>query len=132
MEARFINTENSKTDESNRFRFYFTDKLNLKNNKTIALANLSIDFTWKNVKSEYKSNKFKISVPTWNEEFDISDGSYIVTDIEDYLAFIIKKHETITNEDSPIKIYANKLDLLWYKLELLTKETMQFLESSKK
>ena len=132
MEARFINTENSKTDESNRFRFYFTDKLNLKNNKTIALANLSIDFTWKNVKSEYKSNKFKISVPTWNEEFDISDGSYIVTDIQDYLAFIIKKHETITNEDSPIKIYANKLDLLWYKLELLTKETMQFLESSKK
>ena len=53
----FINTENSKTNESNRFKNYFTDKLNLKNNKTIALAKLSICFTWKNIKSEYNNKK---------------------------------------------------------------------------
>ena len=81
METIFINTENNKTNESNRFRYYFTDKLNLKNNKTIALANLAIYFTWKNVKSEYKNNKVKITAPAWSENFDISDGSYAVTDI---------------------------------------------------
>ena len=71
METIFINTENSKINESNRLRYYFTDKFNPKNDKTITLANLSVYFTWKNVKSEYKNNKFKISAPTWNEEFDI-------------------------------------------------------------
>ena len=64
MERIFISTQNSKTNESNRFRSYFTDKLNLKNNKTIASANLSIYFTWKNVKSKCNNNKFKISAPT--------------------------------------------------------------------
>ena len=63
MEIIFITTENSKINESNRFRYYFTDKLNLKSNKTIALANLSIYFTRKNVKSEYSNNKFKIHAP---------------------------------------------------------------------
>ena len=57
METIFINTENSKTNESNGFTYYFTDNVNLRNNKTIALANLSI-------KSDYKNNKFKISGPT--------------------------------------------------------------------
>ena len=109
METIFINTHNSKTNESNRFRYYFTDKLNFKNNKTITLANLSIYFTWKNVKSKYNNNEFKISAPTWNETFDMSDGSYAITDIQDYFEFIIKKHKTITDEDSPIKIYANKM-----------------------
>ena len=64
METIFITTENSKINESNRFRYYFTDTLNLKSNKTIALANLNIYFTWKNVKSEYSNNKFKIHAPT--------------------------------------------------------------------
>ena len=139
METIFINTENSKTNESNRFRYYFTDKLNFKNNKTIALANLNIYFTRKNVNSDYKNNKFKISAPTWSEKFNISDGSYAVTDIQDYLEYIIKKHETITDEDSPIKIYANKIKnrvtfkiKTGYKLELLAKETMQLLGSTKK
>ena len=58
-----MNTKNSKTNESNRFRFYFINKLDLRGNKTIALANLSIYYTWKNVKSEYKNNKFKITAP---------------------------------------------------------------------
>ena len=65
-----MNTLNSRTNESNRFIYQFTDKLNLKNpNKNIALANVSIYYTWKNIKSKY-NNKFKISAPTWNYEFN--------------------------------------------------------------
>ena len=59
----------------------------------MALANLSIYFTWKNIKSEYNNNKFKISAQTWNDTFDLHDGSYSVDDIQDYFEFIIKKHE---------------------------------------
>ena len=76
-----MNTLNSKTNESNRFIYQFTNKLNLKNpNKNMALAYSSIYYTWKNIKSEY-NNKFKISAPTWNDEFDLPDGSYSVSDI---------------------------------------------------
>ena len=86
-----MNTENSKTNEPHRFKLDLTDKLNLKNqNKNMALANLSIYYTWKNIKSEYKSNKFKISAPTWNDTFDFRDGSYSISDIQDYFEFIIK------------------------------------------
>ena len=70
MEKIFMNTENSKTNEPHRFKLDLTDKLNLKNpNKNMGLANLSIYYTWKNIKSEYKNNKFKISAPTWNDTF---------------------------------------------------------------
>ena len=104
-----MNTENSKTNESNRFRYNFTNKLNLKNpNTNIALANLSFYYTWKNIMSDYKNNKFKIHAPTWNETFDLLDGSYVISDIRDYSEFI-KKHETITDKNSPIKIYVNKI-----------------------
>ena len=89
-----MNTLNSKKNESKKFIYQFTDKLNLKNpNKNMALANLSNYYTWKNVKSEYNNNKFKISAPTWNDEFDLPDGSYSVSDIQDYFEYIIK-HET--------------------------------------
>ena len=72
-----MNTLNSKTNESNKFMYQFTDKLNLKNpDKNIALANLSIYCTWKNIKSEYNNNKFKIHAPTWNSEFNLPDFSY--------------------------------------------------------
>ena len=80
-----MNTENSKTNKSNHFCYEFTDKLNLKNpNKNIALANLSIYYTWKNIKSAYNNNRFKVSAPTWNDEFDLPDGSYFISDIQDY------------------------------------------------
>ena len=101
METIPMNTLNSKTNESNKFLYQFTDKLNLKNpNKNMALANLSIYYTWKNLKSEYNNNKFKISAPTWNDTFDLPngsypvlpDGSYPVSDIKDYFEYIIKKH----------------------------------------
>ena len=90
-----MNTENSKTSEAHRFKLDLTDKRNLKNpNKNMALANLSIYYTWKNIKSEYNNNKFKISAPTWNETFDLPDDSYSPDYIQDYFEFIIKNHET--------------------------------------
>ena len=72
-----MNTENSKTNESNKFMHQFTDKLNLKNPnyKNIGLVNLSIYYNWKNIKSEYNNNTFKISAITWNATFDSPDGS---------------------------------------------------------
>ena len=97
METIFMNTENSKTNESHRFRLFLADKLNLKNpNKNIFLADLGICNTRKNIKSAYNSNKFKISAPTWNDEFDLPDGSYSIAEIQDYFEFIIKKHEILT------------------------------------
>ena len=90
-----MNIENSKTNESHRFRLDLADKLNLKNpKKNMALVNLSIYYTQKNIKSEYNNNKFKIFAPTWNETFHLPDGSYSIADIQDYFEFIIKKHET--------------------------------------
>ena len=90
-----MNTLNSKTNETNRFIYQFNDKLNLKNpNKNMALANLSIYYTWKNIKSEYNNDKFNISAPTWNDEFNFPDGSYSVSDIQGCFEYIIKKHET--------------------------------------
>ena len=104
----------------------------------MALANLSIYYTWKNIKSEYNNNKFKISAPTWNDTFDLPDGSYSTADIQDYFEFIIKKHETLC-EEPPVEIYSNKIKngivfkiKTGYKLELLTPETMRLLGSTKK
>ena len=71
-----MNTENSKTNEPHRFKLDLTEKLNLKNpNKNMVLPNLSIYYTWKNIKTEYSNKKFIISAPTWNETFDLPDGS---------------------------------------------------------
>ena len=91
-----MNTENSKTSEPHRFKLDLTDKLDLKNSrKNMAFVNLSIYYTQKNLKSEYNNNKFKTSAPTWNDTFDLPDGSYSIADIQDYLEFIIKKDETL-------------------------------------
>ena len=61
-----------------------------------------------NIKSAYSNNKFKISAPTWNDEFDLPDGSYSVVEIQDHFEFIIKKHETLA-ENRPVQIYSNKI-----------------------
>ena len=132
METFVMHTKNSKTNEPNRFKYDLIDKLDLKHpNKNMALGNLSIYYTWKNVKSTYNNNKFKISAPTWNETFDLRDGSYNILEIQDYIEYIIKKHETI-GETAPILIYANTITnrivfkkKTGYKLELLSKETMK-------
>ena len=138
METFFMNSKNSKTNEPDRFKYYLTDKLDLKNpNKNLALANLSSYYTWKNVKSIYNNNKFKILAPTWNETFDLPDGLYNISEIQDYIEYIIKKHETI-GENAPILIYANTINnrIVFkiksrYKLELISKETMKLLGSTK-
>ena len=85
-----MNTENSKTNEPHRFRLTLADIFNLNNfNKNMALANLSIYYTWKNIKSSYNNNKFKISAPIWNDKSDLLDGSYSISDIQDYFVYII-------------------------------------------
>ena len=132
-----MNTANSKTKHSNKFVYNFIDKLNLKNpNKNIALANLSIYYTCKNVKSDYNNNKFKISAPTWNDTFDMADGSYSIATLQNYFEYIIKTHETIA-DISPVIIYVNEINnrivfkiKSGYKLELLSKETMELLGST--
>ena len=135
METFFMNTKNSNTNEPNRFKYDLIDKLDFKYpNKNMALANLSIYYTWKNVKSIY-NNKFKISAPTWHETFGLPDGSYNISEIQDYIEYIIKKHDKI-GENTPIPIYANTINnrivlkiKTGYKLELLSKETMKLLVS---
>ena len=99
---------------------------------------MSIYYTWQNIKSEYSNNNFKISAPTWNDEFNLPDGPYSVSDIQDYFEYIIEKHETIA-DNPPVYIYVNKVEnrivfkiKTGYKLELLSKETMQLLGGSKK
>ena len=87
METIFMNTENSKTNEPQRFRLSLVDKLNLKDpNENMTLANLSLYYTWKNIKSAYNNNKFKISAPTWNYKLN-KIHSYSTADIQDYFAF---------------------------------------------
>ena len=138
METFFMNTKNSKNNEPNRFKYDLIDKVDLKNpNKNMALGKLSIYYTWKNVKSTCNNSKLKISASTWNETFDLPDGSYNISEMQDYIEYIIKKHETI-GETAPILIYANTINnrmvfkiKTGYKLELLSKETMKLLGSTK-
>ena len=109
METIFINSKNNKTSKPHRFRPDVAGRISLKlPKKNMALVNLSVYCTWKNIKSEYNNNKFKISAPTWNDTFDLPDGSYSIADVQDYFEFIIKKHETLT-ENLPIQIYQNKI-----------------------
>ena len=140
MDTIFMNSENSKTSEHNVLVLKLTGKLDLRRGqKTVALSNLSIYYTWKNVKSSYNNNnnnKFKISVPTWSEEFKLPDGSYSVSDIQDYFEYILKKH--IESVDNPsIRVYVNRIENRitfkiknGYYLELLTPETMKLLGST--
>ena len=104
--------------------------------KDSALSNLSIYYTWKNIKSSYNNNKFKISAPTWNDKFELPDGSYSVSDIQDYFEYILKKHGEDIDKPS-VQIYVNKIENRvtfkiknGYSLELLTPETMKLLGST--
>ena len=96
-----MNSKNSKTSDPYSLLLNLTDKINLKgSDKYVALSNLSIYYTWKNIKKSYKNNKFKISAPTWNEEFELPDGSYSVLDIQDYFECILKRHREETGNPS--------------------------------
>ena len=80
-----MNSENSKTSKSNVLALKHTNKLDLRiGEKAMALSNLSIYYTWRNIKNSYNNNKFKISAPIWNDKFELPDGSYSVSNIQDY------------------------------------------------
>ena len=133
-----MNSENSKTSKPHVLKLKFTTKLDLRlGEKVIALSNLSIYYTWRNIKSSYNNNKFKISAPRWNDEFELPDGSYSVSDIQDYFKYILKKHGENTNKPS-VQIYVNKIENIitfkiknGYSIELLTPETMKLLANTK-
>ena len=138
MDTIFMNSDNSKASKPHILKLKLKNKLDLRfGEKVIALSNLSIYYTWKNIKSSYNNNKFKISASTWNEEFALPDGSYSVSDIPDYFEYILKKHgESVDNPS--IQIYVNKIKnrIMFkikneYSLELLTPVTMKLLGSTK-
>ena len=91
MGTIFMNSENSRTSEYHVLVLKPADKLDLRRGqKSVALSNLSMYYTWKNIKSSYKNNKFKISVPTWSDEFELPDGSYSISDIQIILSIFLK------------------------------------------
>ena len=131
-----MNSENSRTSEYHVLLLNLTNKIDLRSEKTVALSNLSIYYTWKDIKSSYNNNKFKISAPTWNEEFKLPDGSYSISDIQDYFQYILKKHSESVDNPS-IRIDVNKIEnritfkiKSGYYLELLTPDTMKLLGST--
>ena len=139
MDTIFMNSENSKTSDPRSLLLNLTGKIDLRRKgKYVALSNLSIYYTWKNIKKSHKNNKFQISVPKWNEELELPDGSYSVSDIQDYFEYILKKHETVTDRPS-IRICINiienriafKIKTRCY-LKLLMLETMKLLGSTKR
>ena len=88
--------ENSKTNEPHKFFLNLSQRLDLRSShKHVALQNVSIYYTWKNIRKKYKNNKIKILGRTWNNDFELPDGSYFVSDIQDYIKYIIKKHKKI-------------------------------------
>ena len=97
METIFMSTESSKSNEPNKFVLNLSRRLDLRSsNKHVALQNLSIYYAGKNIRKQYKNNKLKIVAPTWNDKFELPDGSYSASDTQNYIEFIIKKHETLT------------------------------------
>ena len=129
-----MNWENSQTSKPHVLAFKLTNKLNLRIcEKIIALSNLSIYYTLRNIKISCNNKKFKISAPTWKDKLELPDGLYSVSDIQDYFE---KKHGK--NADKPsIQIYVNKFENRvtfkiknGYSLELLTPETMKLLGST--
>ena len=138
MDTIFMNSENSKTSNSHALVLKLTNELDLRiGEKVIALSNLSIYYTWRNIKSSYNNNKFKISAMISNKEFELPDGLYSASDIQDYFEYLLEKHgESVDNP--PVQIYVNKIEnritfkiKKGYSLELLTLETMKLLGSTK-
>ena len=138
MDAIFMNSENSKTSDPHRLLLNPSDKTNLKRiDKYVALSNISIYYAQKNIKKSCKNYKFKIPAPTWNKEFELSGRSFSVSIIQDYIQYILKQHEAVTDNLS-IRIYVNKTEnRITYKIktgyyfELLTPETMKLVGSTK-
>ena len=137
MDTVFMNSENNRTSEYHVLVLKLTGKLDLKRGqKSVALSNRSIYYTWKNIKSLYKNNKFKVLAPTWSDEFELPDGSDSISDIQDYFEYIHKKNSESVDNPS-IRIYVNKIENRvtfktknGYYLGLLTPGTMKLLGST--
>ena len=138
METILRNTKNSKSNKTNKFVLNFSQRLNLRSSdKHLALQKFIYLLQVENIRKQYKSHKLKIMTPTWNDEFEFPDGSCSVLDIEDYIEYIIKKHEALTTIP-PIHFYSNRINnrLVFkikdgYKLELQTPETRKLFGSTK-
>ena len=138
MDTIFINSENSRTPMPHILTLKLANKVDLRfGEKVIALWNLSIYYISKNINSTYNDNKFKISLPTLNDEFKLQDGSYSIPDIQDCFEYILKKHGEDINKPSA-QIYVNKMENRitfkiknGYSFELLKPETMKLLGSTK-
>ena len=134
-----MNSEKNKASKPHILILKLTDKLYLRRGEKILLYQILV-FTIheKNIKSSYKSHKFEVSAPTWNDEFELPDGSYLISDIEDYFEYIFKRHgEKIDNPS--IRIYVNKVEnritfkiKTGYYLVVLTPETIKLLGSTNK
>ena len=134
MDTIFIISENGKTPKPHILILKLINKLDLRiGKKVIALSNLSIYYTWKNIKNSYNNNKFKISAPTWNNKFKLPDGSYSVSDIKDHFEYILKKHGEDIDKPS-VQIYVNKIgNRVTFKIKngySLMSETMKLLGST--
>ena len=138
MEKKLMNTENNRTNEPHKFVRTLWQRLDLRiSNKNVALQNLSFYYMWKNIRKQYKNNKLKIIAPTYNDELGLADRSYAVWYIQNYVDYIIKKHETLT-AIPPIYVYINRINNRLvikikdrYKLKLQTPETMKLFGSTK-
>ena len=105
-----MSTENSKTNEPHKFVLSLSRRLDFRSSdKHVALQNLSIYYTWKNIKKLHKNNKLKMIAPTWIDEYGLPDGSYSVSDTQDYIEFILNKHDNLT-AIPPIHVYVNRIN----------------------
>ena len=134
-----MNTENNKTNEAHKFVLNFSQRLDLRSpNEHVAPQSWSVYYMWKNIRQQRRNNKLKLIAPTWNDEFGLPDGSYSMSDIEDYVEYIIKKHEALPT--NPLfQIYIKRINKKlvlkikdWYKVELQTPETMKLFGSTQK
>ena len=105
MEKISMDTENSKTNKPHKFVLDLPQRLDSKSSaKCVVLQNLSVYYTWKNIRQQHKKNKLKKIIQTWNNGLKLVDGSYTVSDIQDYIEYIIKRHKTLPNNPA---IYNN-------------------------
>ena len=132
-----MNSENSKTSQPHVWILKLANKSDLRiGEKIIALSNLSIYYTWKNIKGPYNNNKFQISALTWNDKFELPDWLYSVSNIQDYFEYILGKQGENTDNPS-VQIYVNKTKNRitfklknGYSLKILTTETMKVVGST--
>ena len=110
METIFTKTKNNKTNEPHKVGLNLSQRSDLtSSNKHVALQNFSIYYVWKNIRKQFKNNKLKIIAPRWNDEFELPDGSYSVSNIQDYIEYINKKCESLS-AIPPYNFYINRIN----------------------